>query len=98
MATGRRIRLELAAIAAALGAAAPGLAGEPAGSGFPLPLASVPPTTTEGGKAAIYTPPPVAPAPAETEQCPPALPCGARLIGTVQKNGAVELQVPAWRW
>jgi len=51
---GRRIGARLATILAALGAAAPALAGEPTGSGFPLPLASVPPTTTEGGKAAIY--------------------------------------------
>jgi hypothetical protein len=25
-------------------------------------------------------------------------PCGTRLLGTVRKNGAVELQLPALRW
>jgi hypothetical protein len=28
----------------------------------------------------------------------PAVRCGTRLLGTVRKNGAVELQVPALRW
>ena len=28
----------------------------------------------------------------------PALPCGTQLLGTVRKNGAVELAVPAFRW
>jgi len=30
--------------------------------------------------------------------CAPPLPCGTRLLGTVRKNGAVEVQVPALRW
>ena len=30
--------------------------------------------------------------------CVPALPCDTRVLGSVRKNGAVELQVPAWRW
>jgi hypothetical protein len=43
--------------------------------------------------------PPAAPlGQAETGGCLPALPCGTRLLGTVRKNGAVELQVPALRW
>ena len=31
-------------------------------------------------------------------QCAPPLPCGTRLLGSVRKDGAVELQVPALRW
>lgn len=34
----------------------------------------------------------------EPEACASPLPCGARLLGTARKNGAVELQVPALRW
>ena len=34
----------------------------------------------------------------DPEGCTPALPCGTRLLGTVRRNGGVELQVPALRW
>ena len=34
----------------------------------------------------------------EPEGCASPLPCGARLLGTARRNGAVELQVPALRW
>jgi len=34
----------------------------------------------------------------EPEACASPLPCGARLLGTARKNGAVEFQVPALRW
>ena len=30
--------------------------------------------------------------------CLPAVPCGTRLFGTVEKNGAIGVQVPALRW
>jgi len=30
--------------------------------------------------------------------CLPALPCGTRLFGAVEKNGAIGVQVPALRW
>ncbi len=45
------------------------------------------------------TGPPAAPlGQPDTAGCPPALPCDLRLLGRVQKNGAVELLVPALRW
>lgn len=93
----RMLRWSGAASAAALvlfGAATPGRAGDTTASTNPFTWA---PPTIEYGKPAIFVPPPQTP-PAAGEDCLPALPCGARLIGTVQKNGAVELSVPAWRW
>jgi hypothetical protein len=30
--------------------------------------------------------------------CPSALPCGTRLLGTLDRTGAVELRVPVLRW
>ena len=56
------------------------------------------PPPADSGKAMLGTPPPVPWADPDRDRCPPGLPCGARLIGTVRKNGAVELQVPALRW
>jgi hypothetical protein len=50
------------------------------------------------GKATIVAPSARAPGPGESGRCLSALPCGTRLLGTVRKNGAVELQVPALRW
>jgi hypothetical protein len=44
----------------------------------------------------IFTPPPVMPR--VTDDCPRAMPCGLRLLGTVQRYGAVELRVPALQW
>ncbi|HEX3538319.1 MAG TPA: hypothetical protein VHU15_16295 [Stellaceae bacterium] len=86
-----------AAMLAVLFGGAAALAGEPrqTGSGIVLPNASA-----DTGKPVIFTPPPAQgfPAPPEPDKCPPMLPCGARLIGTVQKNGAVEVQVPVWHW
>ena len=55
------------------------------------------PLPADSGKPMI--PAPAAPvAHEEAANCVPALPCGSRLLGTVRKNGAVELQVPAFRW
>ncbi len=34
----------------------------------------------------------------DTSHCLPPLPCGTQLYGAIQKDGAVELQVPALRW
>ena len=67
------------------------------GGGLDLSVVQDMPPSAESGKPAIGSP---------TDQrdagsrigCPPALPCDTRLIGTVRKNGAVELQVPAWHW
>lgn len=61
------------------------------------------PAPADTGKPVMLVPPS---APAGTPgwsgddkaSCPPALPCGTRLIGSVRKNGAVELQIPGWRW
>lgn len=81
----------LAAMAAV--AALPAVAGEmrPA-----LDLSAMPPAgSADRGKAVIFTPPPLVSAP---QRCLPPLPCGARIVGAIEKNGAVELQVPAWRW
>jgi hypothetical protein len=60
---------------------------------WPPILLSPPPDT---GKAAL--PPMPSAGLREPEGCAPPLPCGARLLGTARKNGAVELQVPALRW
>jgi hypothetical protein len=51
----------------------------------------------DSGKPMIFTPPPVLPG-RPAEDCLPGMPCGMRLLGTVRRNGAVELQVPALRW
>ena len=79
---------------AVLGVAAPGSAGDP--SGAPGRIIWDPPQR-DSGKPVIFTPP-AAVAPVQPDKCPPALPCGAHLIGAVERNGAVEIQVPAWRW
>jgi hypothetical protein len=51
----------------------------------------------ESGKPAPEANPSWA-SPGPSQSCVAPLPCGARVIGTVRKNGAVELQVPAYRW
>ena len=51
----------------------------------------------DSGKPTIFVPP-SSRAPGGAEACTPPLPCGAQLLGTVQRNGAVELRVPALRW
>ena len=87
----------LAAAVLAIAVAAPAIAGQP-GPGLDLSgtLPGLPPAADSGKPA--FPPPGAAVVPGETERCPPALPCGARLLGTVRRNGAVELQVPALRW
>ena len=52
----------------------------------------------DSGKPLLPAPPPASAAPELSERCLPALPCGTRLFGTVQRNGAVEVRVPALRW
>jgi hypothetical protein len=54
------------------------------------------PPPADTGKPAITMPPALL-AP-EPMTCLPALPCGTRLLGEIQKDGAVVLQVPALRW
>jgi hypothetical protein len=87
----------LAAVMFAGAALAPALAGQPA---VDLDLAPGWPLQAEpgSGKAVIVPPAARAPEQDDTGRCVSALPCGTRLFGTVRKNGAVELQVPALRW
>jgi hypothetical protein len=86
----------LAAMAAWLTAIAPTGAEPPAVSnGMWRPLPGPPPA--DSGKAAIPAPD-ASGARDEHLACIPGLPCGTRLLGTVRKNGAVELQLPALRW
>jgi len=52
----------------------------------------------DSGKPAIVRPPVAALGQNQGDRCVAPLPCGTRLLGTVRKNGAVELQVPALHW
>jgi hypothetical protein len=80
-----------ALLALTLGAA-PTLAQQAAPTaGFPLGLDTSRPADT--GKPQIFVPPPVVSAPGCT-----AFDCRLRVIGTVQRNGAVELNATALRW
>jgi hypothetical protein len=90
-------RLIPAAMVLAGAVLAPAFAGQPAvdldlSPGWPLQAGP------GSGKAAIVPPSARAPGQGESGSCVSALPCGMRLFGTVRKNGAVELQVPALRW
>ena len=90
------MRPRLTAFALAMTAAAPVLAGQ---LGAAVDLWN-PPTTwppADSGKPAIQRPP-LTVSPRSADDCPRGMPCGLRLFGTVQRNGAVELQVPALRW
>jgi len=90
-------RLIAAAFALAGTAPAPGIAGQPA---VDLELSPGLPPATDSGKPAIVPPSVAAQGQGQSQagSCLPPLPCGTRLLGTVQKNGAVELQVPALHW
>jgi hypothetical protein len=87
----------IAAVALAGAALAPAFAGQPA---VELDLSPGWPQQAEPGSGKAALPPPAARALGRDEsgRCVPALPCGTRLLGTVRRNGAVELQVPALRW
>ena len=56
------------------------------------------PIPAESGKPLTLTPPPIAMRPDDATGCVPGLPCGARLTGAVQKNGAVAIEFPALKW
>jgi len=88
-------RLIPAALALAGAALAPAFAGQPA---VDLDVSPGLPPQADSGKPAIIPPSAAAQGQIETRSCLPPLPCGTRLLGTVRKNGAVELQVPALRW
>ena len=85
-----------AALAAAIIATAPAVAGQ---SGAVVDLWSTPNALppADSGKPIIFTPPSVVP-PRPAEDCLPGMPCGMRLLGTIHRSGVIELQVPALRW
>jgi hypothetical protein len=56
------------------------------------------PPAADSGKPAIVPPAVAALGQSRTNGCLPPLPCGTQLLGTVRKNGAIELQIPAWHW
>ena len=89
------MRLRRAAFTLAILAAMPAAAGQ-SGAALDLwgPATDLP--RADSGKQVIFTPSPVVPK--GRDDCPRALPCGLRLLGTVQRNGAVELRVPALQW
>jgi hypothetical protein len=92
-----RICRHATVLVVALEIAAPALAGQQ-NQGLNLSGAVPGPwPPAESGKPSM-APLSATPAPPEGERCAPALPCGSRLIGTVRKNGGLELQVPAWHW
>lgn len=75
----------------------PASAGQPATATLDLSgvAAGLPPGADTGKPPVV---PPVELVQPETNGCVPALPCGTRLLGSVRKDGAVELQVPALHW
>jgi hypothetical protein len=89
------MRFQLVVVGLAIAAATQALAAQ---LGNPADLWNPPADLprADSGKPAIFTPPPVLPR--TTDYCPAGMPCGLRLLGTVQRNGAVEVQVPALRW
>lgn len=61
--------------------------------GSTLWLDLTPPANT--GKPRLFVPPPVVPPPSG---CAAALDCRVRIIGAVQRNGAIELNATAFKW
>jgi hypothetical protein len=92
------VRRLSAAIALAMTAAGPTIAG-PSDNAVDLsgPPAGLP-RPADSGKPAVSLMPPANAGRDEAERCLPTLPCDTRLLGEVRKNGAVELRVPALRW
>jgi hypothetical protein len=88
-------RLMAAAFALVVAMFAPAFAGQ---SAIDLDLAPGLPPRADTGKPAIVPPSVTALEQNERGKCLPQLPCGTRLLGTVRRNGAVELQVPALDW
>jgi len=64
-----------------------------AAEGFPLPLGLPAPADT--GKPRIFAPPPIA---APDASCAAVLDCRLRVIGAVQRDGAVELNTSVLKW
>jgi hypothetical protein len=95
--TWRLIKIWLITTGFALAGAAlaPAFAGQPA---VDLDVSPGLPPAADSGKPAIVAPPVAALGKNEPRSCVPPLPCGTRLLGTVRKNGAVELEIPALHW
>lgn len=92
----RLIKRQLILLAFALaGAVAPAVAGQ---SMVDLDVLPGLPSAADSGKPAIVPRSVATLGQNRTERCLPPLPCGTQLLGTVRKNGAVELQIPALRW
>ena len=64
-----------------------------AAEGFPLPLGL--PAPADAGKPGLFVPPPMTPPPAG---CAAAFDCRVRVIGAIQRNGAVELNTSVLKW
>jgi hypothetical protein len=90
-----QLRLIAAAFAFAGAGLAPAFAGQ---SGIDLDLSPGLPPQADSGKPAIVPPAVTALGQNQAARCVPPLPCGTRLLGTVRRNGAVEVQVPALHW
>ena len=89
----RRFAVGVFALAAV--ALTPVFAGQ---SAVDLDLSPGVPPPADTGKPAIVPPSVTALGQIEAGSCLKHLPCGTRLLGTVRRNGAVEVQVPALRW
>jgi len=83
------------ALALAGAALAPAFAGQPA---VDLGLLPGLPPAADSGKPAIVPPAIAALGRNPADRCLPPLPCGTQLLGTLRKNGAVEIRVPALSW
>jgi len=64
-----------------------------AAEGFPLPL-DLPPAA-ETGKPRFFVAPPVTP---PASGCAASFDCRVRVIGAIERNGAVELNATAFKW
>ena len=64
-----------------------------AAEGFPLPLGL--PSPADTGKPSLFVPPPLPPPPTG---CAAAFDCRIRVIGAIQRDGAVELNTSILKW
>ena len=90
-----RRRVFPTAFALAGTALVPAFAGQPA---IDLGLQPGLPPAADTGKPAIVPPAIAALGRNPADRCLPPLPCGTQLLGTLRKNGAVEIRVPALSW
>jgi hypothetical protein len=88
-------RRQLIAAALVIAGAAPAFAGQSAAD---LDLSPGLRPQADSGKPAVVPPAVTALEENQAGRCLPPLPCGTRLLGTVRRNGAVEVRVPALRW